>query len=156
MTDPEAPCIFGIDYLRRGYFKDPKNGTSLGWWHMPNGSGYSNASTTTGSATANLSGLLHCRRILVENIVVKVWYVGALIPKSCAPEEHQNNQQVDQTAKIEMGKVDLDWQHKGELFLILWTHDTSGHKGGDATYRWAQIQGVKLMGGCYCTACPSV
>ncbi|GAB0208459.1 hypothetical protein GRJ2_003311600 [Grus japonensis] len=23
-TDPEAPCILGIDYLRRGYFKDPK------------------------------------------------------------------------------------------------------------------------------------
>ena len=24
MTGPEALCIFGIDYLRRGYFKDPK------------------------------------------------------------------------------------------------------------------------------------
>ncbi|KAK4819195.1 hypothetical protein QYF61_026811 [Mycteria americana] len=24
MTGPEAPCILGIDYLRRGYFKDPK------------------------------------------------------------------------------------------------------------------------------------
>ncbi|GAB0208427.1 hypothetical protein GRJ2_003308400 [Grus japonensis] len=23
-TGPEAPCILGIDYLRRGYFKDPK------------------------------------------------------------------------------------------------------------------------------------
>lgn len=22
-TDPEAPCIRGIDYFRRGYFKDP-------------------------------------------------------------------------------------------------------------------------------------
>ena len=27
MTGPEAPCILGIDYLRRGYFKDPK-----GYW----------------------------------------------------------------------------------------------------------------------------
>ncbi|KAK4807223.1 LOW QUALITY PROTEIN: hypothetical protein QYF61_024343 [Mycteria americana] len=24
LTGPEAPCILGIDYLRRGYFKDPK------------------------------------------------------------------------------------------------------------------------------------
>jgi len=24
VTGPEAPCILGIDYLRRGYIKDPK------------------------------------------------------------------------------------------------------------------------------------
>jgi len=24
VTGPGAPCILGIDYLRRGYFKDPK------------------------------------------------------------------------------------------------------------------------------------
>ena len=24
VTGPEAPCILGIDYLRRGYFQDPK------------------------------------------------------------------------------------------------------------------------------------
>ncbi|OPJ79376.1 hypothetical protein AV530_010999 [Patagioenas fasciata monilis] len=24
LTGPDAPCILGIDYLRRGYFKDPK------------------------------------------------------------------------------------------------------------------------------------
>ena len=24
MTGPGAPCILGIDYLRKGYFKDPK------------------------------------------------------------------------------------------------------------------------------------
>ena len=24
MTGPGAPCILGTDYLRRGYFKDPK------------------------------------------------------------------------------------------------------------------------------------
>ncbi|GAB0209297.1 hypothetical protein GRJ2_003395400 [Grus japonensis] len=28
VTGPEAPCILGIDYLRRGYFKDPK----AYWW----------------------------------------------------------------------------------------------------------------------------
>jgi len=28
VTGPEAPCILGIDYLRRGYFKDPKGH----WW----------------------------------------------------------------------------------------------------------------------------
>ena len=24
VTGPDAPCILGIDYLKRGYFKDPK------------------------------------------------------------------------------------------------------------------------------------
>lgn len=24
VTGPKAPCILGIDYLKRGYFKDPK------------------------------------------------------------------------------------------------------------------------------------
>ncbi|GAB0209477.1 hypothetical protein GRJ2_003413400 [Grus japonensis] len=28
VTGPEDPCILGIDYLRRGYFKDPKGY----WW----------------------------------------------------------------------------------------------------------------------------
>ncbi|KAK4824819.1 hypothetical protein QYF61_019669 [Mycteria americana] len=28
VTGPKAPCILGIDYLRRGYFKDPKGY----WW----------------------------------------------------------------------------------------------------------------------------
>ena len=28
VTGPEAPCILGVDYLRRGYFKDPKGY----WW----------------------------------------------------------------------------------------------------------------------------
>ncbi|GAB0202691.1 hypothetical protein GRJ2_002734700 [Grus japonensis] len=28
VTGPEAPCILGLDYLRRGYFKDPKGY----WW----------------------------------------------------------------------------------------------------------------------------
>ncbi|KAK4826885.1 hypothetical protein QYF61_012073 [Mycteria americana] len=65
-------------------------------------------------------------------------------PKSRATEEHQNNQQVDQAAKIEVGQVDLDWQHEGELFIAWWAHDTSGHQGRDATYRWAHDRGVDL------------
>ena len=28
-TGPEAPCILGIDYLGRGYFKDPKGTSGL-------------------------------------------------------------------------------------------------------------------------------
>ena len=43
-----------------------------------------------------------------------------------------------------MAKVDLDWQHKGELFIARWAHDTSGHQGRDATYRWACDRGVDL------------
>ncbi|KAK4828648.1 hypothetical protein QYF61_000296 [Mycteria americana] len=70
----------------------------------------------------------------VENLVVKVHHVDAHVPKSQATEEYQNNQQVDQAAKIEVAQVDLDWQHKGELFIAQWAHDTSGHQGRDATY----------------------
>ena len=51
---------------------------------------------------------------------------------------------MDQAAKIEVAHVDLDWQHKGELFMAQWAHGTSGHQGTDATYRWARDQGVDL------------
>ncbi|GAB0208620.1 hypothetical protein GRJ2_003327700 [Grus japonensis] len=80
----------------------------------------------------------------LEKIAVKVRHVDAHIPKSRATEEHQNNQQVDQAAKIEVAQVDLDWQRKGELFIARWAHDTSGHQGRDATYRWACDRGVEL------------
>ncbi|GAB0209291.1 hypothetical protein GRJ2_003394800 [Grus japonensis] len=80
----------------------------------------------------------------LEKLVVKVCHVDAHIPKSRATEEHQNNQQVDQDAKIEVAQVDLDWQHKGELFIARWAHDTSGHQGRDGTYRWACDRGVDL------------
>ncbi|XP_071886669.1 uncharacterized protein [Anas platyrhynchos] len=80
----------------------------------------------------------------VENLAVKVRHVDAHVPKNRATEEHQNNQQVDQAAKIEVAQVDLDWQHKGELFIARWAHDTSGHQGRDATYRWARDRGVDL------------
>ncbi|KAK4832245.1 hypothetical protein QYF61_021170 [Mycteria americana] len=80
----------------------------------------------------------------VENLVVKVHHVDAHVPKSRATEEHQNNQQVDQAAETEVAQVDLDWQRKGELFIAWWAHDTSGHQGRDATYRWARDRGVRL------------
>ncbi|GAB0210345.1 cAMP-dependent protein kinase inhibitor alpha [Grus japonensis] len=52
----------------------------------------------------------------LEKLVVKVRHVDAHLPKSRATEEHQNNQQVvDQAAKIEVAQVDLDWQRKGDL-----------------------------------------
>ncbi len=80
----------------------------------------------------------------LEHLVVKVRHVDAHVPKSRATEEHQNNQQVDQAAKIKVSQVDLDWQHRGELFLARWAHDTSGHQGRDATYKWARDRGVDL------------
>ncbi|GAB0190168.1 hypothetical protein GRJ2_001482100 [Grus japonensis] len=80
----------------------------------------------------------------LEKLVVKVRHVDAHVPKSRATEEHQNNQRVDQAAKIEVAQVDLDWQRKGELFIARWARDTSGHQGGDATYRWARDRGVDL------------
>ncbi|KAK4823102.1 LOW QUALITY PROTEIN: hypothetical protein QYF61_025840 [Mycteria americana] len=80
----------------------------------------------------------------VQNLAVEVRHVDAHVPKSQATEEHQNNQQVHQAAKMEVAQVDLDWQHKGELFIARWAHDTSGHQGRDATYRWAHDGGVDL------------
>ncbi|GAB0207918.1 hypothetical protein GRJ2_003257500 [Grus japonensis] len=80
----------------------------------------------------------HAARL--EKLVVKVPHVDAHVPKSRAAEEHQNNQ----AAKIEVAQVDLDWQPKGELFIARWAHDTSGHQGRDATYRWARDRGVDL------------
>jgi len=47
----------------------------------------------------------------LEQLVVKVHHVDAHVPKSWASEEHQNNHQVDQAAKIEVAQGDLDWQH---------------------------------------------
>ncbi|KAK4811357.1 hypothetical protein QYF61_027586 [Mycteria americana] len=79
-----------------------------------------------------------------ENNLLTYPRVYAHIPKSQATEEHQNNQQVDQAAKIEVAQVDLDWQHKSELFIAWWTQDSSGHQGRDATYRWAGDRGVDL------------
>ncbi|RMC19448.1 hypothetical protein DUI87_04059 [Hirundo rustica rustica] len=80
----------------------------------------------------------------VEKLPVKVRHVDAHVPKSQANEEHRTNEQVDQAAKIEVSKIDLDWQHKGELFLAQWAHDASGHQGRDATYKWARDRGVDL------------
>ncbi|PKU29712.1 hypothetical protein llap_19983 [Limosa lapponica baueri] len=75
-------------------------------------------------------------------LVVKVRHVDAHVPMSRATEEHRNNQQVDQAAKI--FQTDLDWEHKGELFLAWWAHDTSGHQGRDDMYKWARDRGVDL------------
>ncbi|KAJ7417530.1 hypothetical protein WISP_63891 [Willisornis vidua] len=80
----------------------------------------------------------------VQKMSVKVRHVDAHVPKSRANEEHHNNKQVDQAARIKVLQVDLDWQHKGELFLARWAHDASGHQGRDATYRWSRDRGVDL------------
>ncbi|RMC19597.1 hypothetical protein DUI87_03156 [Hirundo rustica rustica] len=98
----------------------------------------------------------------VEKLPVKVRHVDAHVPKSQANEEHQNNEQVDQAAKIEVSKIDLDWQHKGELFLAQWAHDASGHQGRDATYKWARDRGVDLTTDsisqviCDCETCAAI
>ncbi|RMC19034.1 hypothetical protein DUI87_03638 [Hirundo rustica rustica] len=80
----------------------------------------------------------------VEKLTVKVRHVDAHVSKSRANEEHHNNEQVDKAAKVKVSQVDLDWQHKGEVFLAHWAHDASGYQGRDATYRWACDRGVDL------------
>jgi len=52
-----------------------------------------------------------------ENVVAKVLHTDAHITRSHATKQHQNNQQVDRSTGVEIAQVDLDWQHKGELFL---------------------------------------
>ena len=74
----------------------------------------------------------------LEKLIVKVRHVYTQVPKSQPTEEYQNNHQVDHGAKIEVAQVKMDWQHKGELFIARWAHDTLGHQGRDATYRWAR------------------
>ncbi|KAJ7424432.1 hypothetical protein BTVI_06509 [Pitangus sulphuratus] len=83
--------------------------------------------------------------VWVEKLAVKVPLVHAHLPKSQGTEEHRNKGHVDQVAKIQVSQVDLEWQHKGELFLVQWAHDAEGHQGrGDATYRLAHDLWVDL------------
>ncbi|XP_067999348.1 uncharacterized protein [Melanerpes formicivorus] len=78
----------------------------------------------------------------LDRLPTKVRHIDAHIPKSRATEEHKHNHQADLAAKI--SQIDLDWEHKGELFLARWAHDTSGHQGRDATYRWARDRSVDI------------
>lgn len=59
------------------------------------------------------------------------------MPKSYATEEHQNNEQVVQAARIEVAQTDLDWERKGELLVAQQVHKPLGRLGRNATYRWA-------------------
>ena len=76
-------------------------------------------------------------------MVVKVCHVDAHVPKSRATEEQQNNHQVDQAAKIEVAQIDLDWQHKGELFLACCARETRAVKE-EMQHKWARDQEVDL------------
>lgn len=40
--------------------------------------------------------------------------------------------------------MDLDWEHKSELFIAQWARDTSGHSARDATHKRAHDEGVDL------------
>lgn len=104
----------------------------------PFGRGNNSGSGTTGNAEVNLFAFTELWNDIasqVENMAIKVHHVDAHVPKRQATEEHKNNQQVDQTARTEVAQIDLNWQHKGELFLARWAHDTLGHQGRDATYK---------------------
>lgn len=57
---------------------------------------------------------------LCRNVIVEVLHIDAQITKNCATKQHQNNQHVYRSAGIEITQVDLDWQHKLELFLARW------------------------------------
>lgn len=67
-----------------------------------------------------VTAVWHDMAAQVENAAVTVHHVDAHVPKSHIAEEHQNNQQVDWAARIEVIQADLDWQRKDELFLAQW------------------------------------
>lgn len=68
----------------------------------------------------------------VEKLTLNIHHVHVL--KSQDNEEQCNKKQVYWAVKIKVSQVDLDWQHKGELFLAGWAHDASGRQGRDETY----------------------
>lgn len=65
----------------------------------------------------------------VEKLTMKAHHVDAHVPKSRTNEEHRNNKQVAQAAKVKVPQLDLDWQHQGELFLARLACDASDHRG---------------------------
>lgn len=71
----------------------------------------------------------------IGNMALKERHIDAYMPRSHVTEEHQNNEQLDKAAKIEIAQVDLDWEQKCELFAARWAYETSGHLGKDAAYR---------------------
>ncbi|KAK4823595.1 hypothetical protein QYF61_003795, partial [Mycteria americana] len=89
----------------------------------------------------------------VENLVVKVRCVDAHVPKSRATEEQQNNQQVDQAAKIEVAQVDLDWQNKGLDKQVIWRpgtperteSDNGTHFQNNLIDAWAKEHGIEWV-----------
>ena len=72
---------------------------------MPCGGAYSNGSRGKPTWAAPL---WQDTAAQLEKLVVKVHQIDAHVPKSWATEEHQNNNQVDQAATIEVAWVDLD------------------------------------------------
>lgn len=60
------------------------------------------------------------------------------------PRNIKNNKQVDQATRTEVAQVDLDWEHKGELLVTLWAHETLGQLERHKTYRWTHDQGMDL------------
>lgn len=73
--------------------------------------------------------------IQVEKPIVTVHHGDAHVPKSQVNKEHWNNELADQVPPVKTSQADLDWQHKGQLFLSPWA---SGHQGRDFTSQWAQ------------------
>lgn len=77
-------------------------------------------------------------------MTLKECHVDTHVPKSCATEEHQNNELIDKAAKIGIAQLDLVWERKTELFIAQWAHETSGYLGRDVIHRWACDRGVDL------------
>lgn len=101
------------------------------------GGGWTDGKRPTGCVEENQSGLAEEWQdiaISVEKLLMKVCHVDAHVPK-CQANEEVENELVDQAAKIEVSQIDLDSQHKGELFLARWNHNASGCQGRGATYK---------------------
>lgn len=76
---------------------------------------------------------------------LNVWMQHVNVPKGRATKEEINNHQADWDAQIATINEDMDWEHKGELFVARWARETLGHPRWDATYHWARDGGVDLL-----------
>ncbi|TRZ19944.1 hypothetical protein HGM15179_007093 [Zosterops borbonicus] len=77
--------------------------------------------------------------IQVEKPIVRVHHGDAHMPKSRVQKEHCNNEHTDQDPPAKVSQVDVDWQHKGELFLAQWAHDASAQTLGLAGAQTTQL-----------------
>lgn len=73
-----------------------------------------------------------------------LWFYDHM-PKNYITEVHQNIEQEDRAAKVEIAQVDLVWEGRVDMSMSQWAHRTLRHLGRDTTYRQIHDWGVDLV-----------